>query len=128
LQASTTGTLPAGLSISTDYFVIKIDDNTIKLASSLAYALAGTAIDITNQGADGSTNTLTATSISASAQLQKSNDGVNWVSEGSAVTLTTPGSSFIANTNCSYRYIRFALTVAGGVVALEALLNGFKIN
>src|SRR6476661_398545 len=44
-QASTTTTLPAGLALTTDYFVIVLDANTFKLASSLANAIAGTAID-----------------------------------------------------------------------------------
>src|SRR5688572_523338 len=46
-QLTTTGVLPAGLSLATDYFVIRVDADTFKLASSLANAQAGTAVDIT---------------------------------------------------------------------------------
>lgn len=49
LQADTT--IPTGLAERKNYWVISIDANTIKLASSLANALAGTPIDITNVGA-----------------------------------------------------------------------------
>jgi hypothetical protein len=50
LQTETSGTLPAGLSLTTDYFVIKVDDDTIQLAASLADAKDGIAIDITDVG------------------------------------------------------------------------------
>ena len=51
VQVSTTDTIPAGLAINTTYYVIDASVNTIKLATTLANALAGTAINITSQGA-----------------------------------------------------------------------------
>lgn len=50
VQLTTTGTLPAGLNTGTDYYVIMITDTTIKLATSYANAVAGTAINITDAG------------------------------------------------------------------------------
>jgi hypothetical protein len=50
VQFTTTTTLPAGLSLATDYYIIKITDTTFKVASSYANAVAGTAIDITSAG------------------------------------------------------------------------------
>tara|TARA_R100000152_G_C6781785_1_gene217110 strand:- start:3694 stop:7419 length:3726 start_codon:yes stop_codon:yes gene_type:complete len=44
------GTALAGLTNSTTYYVIKVDDNTIKLATSSGNATAGTAIDLTGTG------------------------------------------------------------------------------
>ena len=54
------------LADSTAVFVIRVDDNTFKIASSLSNANAGTALDITNDGNDsnsfvGDTATATAT-------------------------------------------------------------------
>jgi hypothetical protein len=49
-QLTTTGTLPAGLALATDYYVIKISDTTIYFASSYANAVAGTQINITDAG------------------------------------------------------------------------------
>ena len=43
-------TLPAGLAASTTYYMIYQSATTFKLASSLANALAGTAVDITDTG------------------------------------------------------------------------------
>lgn len=50
VQLTTSGTLPAGLSLATNYWVIAVTDLTFKLATSYANAVAGTAIDITDAG------------------------------------------------------------------------------
>jgi len=50
VQFTTTDTLPAGLSLATDYWVIRVDNDTIQVASSLANAIAGTLVDITDVG------------------------------------------------------------------------------
>ena len=47
VQFTTTGVLPTGLSTSTDYFVIKLTDTTISVATSYANAVAGTPVSIT---------------------------------------------------------------------------------
>lgn len=44
LQLTTTGALPTGLTASTTYWVIRVDADTIRLATSKANAAAGTAI------------------------------------------------------------------------------------
>lgn len=49
-RLATTGTLPAGSAVDTDYWIINIDANTIKLATSKANAIALTALDITTAG------------------------------------------------------------------------------
>lgn len=46
----TTGTVPAGLVVNTTYFAIRVSATVIKLASSLANAIALIALDITTQG------------------------------------------------------------------------------
>lgn len=50
VQLTTTTTLPAGLALATDYYVIRVTDSTFKLATSYANAIAGTAINITDAG------------------------------------------------------------------------------
>jgi hypothetical protein len=47
---ASTATLPGGLSALVQYFIIDTDVNTIKLATTKANAIAGTAIDITSTG------------------------------------------------------------------------------
>lgn len=51
------GTLPAGLSLLTLYYVIKVDADTFKLATSVENATDGTAVNIT-AAAGGGTHTL----------------------------------------------------------------------
>ncbi len=88
------GTVITGLTDNTAYYVIKVDQNTIKLATSSSNAEAGTAINLTGLGA-GTTHTLkiafdgtntkfkathsggTKTKISRAAQAQISVNGVN---------------------------------------------------
>lgn len=61
VQLTTTGTLPAGLALATDYYVIYVDANTIQLANSVENAAAGTQVDIT-AAAGGGTHTVEAMS------------------------------------------------------------------
>ena len=58
VQLTTTGTLPAGLALATDYYVIRVDDDSFKLAASAKDAEEGVAVDIT-AAAGGGTHTVT---------------------------------------------------------------------
>lgn len=66
LFLTTTGTLPTGLSASTEYFAIRVDADTFELATTLANAIAGTQIDIT-AAAGGGTHTVTASGLETKA-------------------------------------------------------------
>jgi hypothetical protein len=50
VRIATDDTLPGPLLVATDYFVIVIDADNFKLASTLVLALAGTPINLTNDG------------------------------------------------------------------------------
>ena len=58
VQFTTTTTLPAGLSLATDYWLVRQSSTTAKVATSYANAIAGTTVDITDAGTG--THTLTA--------------------------------------------------------------------
>lgn len=58
VRLTTTGTLPAGTALATDYWTIRQSATTSQLAASLADAVAGTAVDMTTNGTG--THTLTA--------------------------------------------------------------------
>lgn len=62
IQLTTTGALPTGLSASTTYYVIRIDANSFSLATSLANAAAGTAIN--TSGSQSGVHTCVAAEIS----------------------------------------------------------------
>lgn len=116
---TTGGVLPAGLS-ATNYFVINVTSGTIKLASSLANAVAGTAVDIT-AAAGGGTHTLTASASAGNvAKLQESNDNTNWSDVGTyTVTIaTTAGAVVWPMGEVSSRYLRVLYTPSTGQVSL----------
>lgn len=67
LQLTTTGALPTGLALATDYYVIRVSNTVIKLASSLSNAVNGTVINITAQGSGTNTATVSYTNHSLGA-------------------------------------------------------------
>jgi hypothetical protein len=50
VRLTTTGTLPAGLSLATDYWIEVVDANTIRLATSFPDAMNGAPVDVTDGG------------------------------------------------------------------------------
>lgn len=119
-QASTDGVLPAGLAAITNYYVIAVDANTYKLAASLADALAGTAVDITDRGSDGGTHTFTPTGISGSVKLQASLDRSTWFDiTGKSSNITGSSSALHEISNAYYNYIRAYLTVTAGNITIS---------
>jgi hypothetical protein len=126
VAATTAGTLPTGLS-ATDYYVIKVDDDTIKVASSLANAAAGTAVDITAVGVGNSTFT-PATSSGNVCKLQEGNDRSNWTDvSGATVTITTSSGSALWNYTGSSRYLNVLYTPSAGQVNL-AITSSQKLG
>jgi hypothetical protein len=128
VAATSSGTLPAGLS-TTNYWVIKSDANTIKLASSLANASAGTAVNIT-AAAGGGTHTLTpAASTGNVCKLQEGNDSSNWTDvSGSTVTIATTAGNAVWNYTGSSRYLRVLYTPSAGQVNLALFTNLVKTS
>lgn len=130
-QLTTTGTLPTGLSLSTDYYIIYVDANTVAFATSLANAQAGTKVNITDTGADNSVNTFTATSIAgASVILQKSNDSpnivasavANWSDEGSATNITADANVWLEKVNPTGNWMRLKYVITAGRYSSSATI------
>lgn len=119
-QLTTTGTLPAGVTTATDYFIIVVDANTIQFAASLADALAGDAIDLTDYGSDEGVHTFTPTALAGGAvKLQKSNDGTNWSDEGSATNITVDGTVWLEKTDPGFRWARIHYTLTAGSISSD---------
>lgn len=128
VQLTTTTTLPAGLSTSTDYFVIKLSSSTFSLASSLVLAQAGTAIDITDTGTG--THTITPTSLAgASLKLQGSMDNTTFVdlpikATGDATksgTITATASFYLNETDLNVNWIRVYYTFTAGQLSVSQI-------
>lgn len=121
-QLTTTGGLPAGLATSTNYYIIAVDADTVKFATSLANALAGTAIDLTTQGTGNHTFTTTAAS-GCTCKLQLSNDNVNFVDLASATSISIGTPIMIRDSapRIEYRYVRAVFALAAGQVSTTVL-------
>lgn len=124
-QLTSSGTLPTGLSLATNYFIIVVDANTVKFATSLVNAQAGTAVDIT--GAGSGTQTFTPTASSGNIlKLQASNDGLNFTDiSGDTVTIATTSGNVVWDLQTpGYRYVNILYTPAAGQVSVKVVLNG----
>lgn len=123
------GALPGGLSATT-YYIIVVDANTVKLATSLANAQAGTQVDITS-AAGGGTHSLTPAALSgASVKLQWSPDDTNWydLTSGVAQNITTTANLAFLVTETGYKSIRAVTAIAAGQVNIEVIGNILKYN
>lgn len=120
-QFTTTTLLPSGLSLATDYFVIKVDADTYKVATSLVNALAGTAVDMTDDGTG--THTFTPTSIAgATVTLQKSNDNSNFDAVAAGTSISADGNVWFEISNPSYKYARLSYTLTAGMLSANNYL------
>ena len=95
VRLTTTTTLPAGLALATDYYVIKVTDTTIKLATSYANAVAGTAINITDAGTGTHTINTLLPRYTSGAGLQ----AFMWNTNATALGAATPNLSLSSYTN-----------------------------
>jgi hypothetical protein len=95
VQLTTTTTLPAGLSLATDYYVIKVTDTTIKLATSYANAVAGTQVNITDAGTGTHTINTLLPRYTNGAGLQ----AFMWNTNATAMGAATPSLSLPSYTN-----------------------------
>jgi len=123
VRLTTVTTLPAGLALVTDYYVIKVDANTYKLAASLSDALAGTPKDITDQGVGNHTATPAALTA-CTVKLQKSLDGENWVDVASAQALTTDATYLVAAVDVAFKYVKPVVTMTSGMGDLKVIISG----
>lgn len=122
IALTTGGTLPAGLT-ATNYWVIKVDANTIKLAAtSLANAVAGTAVDITGDGSGILTPVASGSNV---LKLLKSNDAVNYIDIASqTVTIATSAvNSMFEIASPTYRYMKILYTPSAGQVNLAVTVD-----
>lgn len=125
-QLTTTGTLPAGLSLATDYFVLVVDEDTIQLSASLN----GAAVNITDQGTDGATHTFTATALAgASVKLQRALEEAGpWFDiADTSNNITVTADFFVAEkVDPMYGWVRSVHTMTAGQLSLETkfLLKG----
>lgn len=124
-QFTTDGTLPGGITALTDYFIIRIDDDMFRIATSLANAQSGTYELINSTGSGNHTFNPTAYS-GASIGLSSSNDGANFVELPTCqVAIASGGTSVFNVVEPAYRFLRFKFVPISGAVDLAVHLNGY---
>lgn len=131
-QMTTSATLPTGLSLATDYFIIVIDDDTYQLAASLSDALAGTAINITAIGSGDQTFTptpLAGASIKlegSAKEIPTSDDDWDLIPD-SEVSITTTDKESWNVASAEYHNLRYVITMDSGQIDITADLNVKRI-
>lgn len=104
VRMTTTGVVPGGLAVATDYWVIKVSSGAIALAASWELAMAGTKIDL-SAGASG-TNTIVDTT--ATKRVHWHSQGLLGNAGDGAVTLTR-SLSYRIRCKHSPRVVAYAL-------------------
>lgn len=134
-QLSTSSALPTGVTTSTDYFIIVIDANTVQFASSLALAVAGTALDLTNAGVGTQTFTPT-TSTSNVIKARFSHDDTYYTDITTTAFPLCPAATVTVSTSTggvywdlqkpAARYLNILFTPSAGQITFSVLIDGKK--
>lgn len=132
-QLTTSGTLPGGLSTATNYYIIRVDADSFKFATSRANAEAGTAVDITS-AAGGGAHTFTPTAGGAVGEfyVQATNydpDDARWETITTSTTYpvsNADNSAIIRLTSLPGEYVRiyYAPTSGQGTYDIKIVGRG----
>lgn len=126
IQWTTTGTRPTGISAATDYYVIRDSATTIQLATSLANAIAGTAIDFSDDGSGTHTiaGSLSARTVGADGGQETH---AQKVSELAAHEHTRDSQSTTTGANVN-RLVRGGGSSSGAVTSADSTGGGAAFN
>lgn len=127
-QFTTVTTLPAGLSLATDYFIVVISSSTFKVSDTYAHALAGTnIIDITDQGTDNHTFTPTALAggnVKIQAALEDVDASYLDLTDANmgdaSQAITASGYLFFVKNNPEFPYYRLVFAQTAGALDILA--------
>ncbi len=114
------GDLPLNLLIATDYFIIPVSADTFKLASSLAFAQAGTPVDIADAGSG--THTITPTALAGCTAYLTAcakYDGTFVLIPESEQTVTASGTFQWNVSNPHYKYLEVVYSLSAGQLSIS---------
>ena len=120
------GTTVDNLVNNTDYWVIRVDADTIQLAASESDAEAGTEIEIAaaDDAIGGGTFTLTPTALDVDTTISGSNDGVNWVTLPSSTDTSTSSETLLFEyPTPTYAYLKVLVEPNDSEADVEVLLH-----
>lgn len=127
VRLTTTDTLPAGLSLATDYWIIVDDANTIRFATSKANALADTDVDLTDTGTGTHTVSSPGVTVDVSGEwprlwfLTYDPTGLSLVSGEPIISgdATNAAYSWASAANNGFKRARQIVTGAGGSIYID---------
>ena len=124
------GTALAGLVDDTVYYVIKVDSNTIKLATNSSDATAGTAINLTGTGNNAQTLTLGYYSINGGSNTHYPNGAFrfsypDWAKRDVGDDITNSKPSFIGNTIQKMAFFRNRICLLSAENIILSRVNDF---
>jgi hypothetical protein len=127
IALTTNGTLPDPLT-ATNYWVIRVSSSVVKLATSAANALAGTAVNLTDAGSVGAANVMTPATLSVAITLYTSNDGVSYyayaTNQTTGALTATGGKMFDLTDKLNFHWLRIATVMTTGTASVKARLYG----
>lgn len=119
VRFSTTGILPNGLSLATDYFLIKISENVLMVADSQANALIGSYISITNSGSGVHTIEVQAAS-NVVTYLEASLDNEIWVKIPDSEQEIQTTAKMLEHESAYYHFLRVNIIIESGQFELSS--------
>jgi hypothetical protein len=119
VRFTTTGTLPSGLSLATDYYLTDFSSNTLLISTSYANALAGSYVTLTDGGSGTHTiNIQTASPVDI--LLQGTIDGSTWVYVNNSTKELSSVPYMLEHETAFYHKLRVLLVVASGQYSVNA--------
>lgn len=129
LKIPLTGTnLPGGLS-ATNYWAIVVDADTIKVATSYALAVAGTAVDITTQGTSVDADFIPSALGTSTVEVKVSFDGVNYLAFATpkTISVTATAKQWLDLGTVNYPFVDVVFTApTAGALTIAAYLYATK--
>lgn len=106
------GALPTGISALTDYYLIRISDNTLMVASSQANALDGDYLAIS--GGSGTNTIEVQASSPAHLKLMGSIDGLEWVDLPDSLVVFADEAQLIEHETAFFHKVKAKILIGSG--------------
>jgi hypothetical protein len=125
VRFTTSGALPTGLALATDYYLIRISDDTLMVASSMQNASDGDYLSIS--GGSGTHTIAVQTFTPVYLKLEASIDGDLWVNIPDATYEIRDEVQMIEHETAFYHYVRAIIDLSDGQYDFNSkmLVKGF---
>jgi len=119
VRFTTTGTLPSGLSLATDYFLTDLTENSLLVSTSYANALAGNYVTLADGGSGTHTISIQ-TSTPVNIMLEGTIDNEIWVNINNSAKELSSEPYLLEHEIAFFHKLRVLLVVDGGQYSVNA--------